>query len=148
MPKTYTNLLTHIIFATKERLPLIDDEIKFRLHAYLGGIVREIGGTAIIVGGVKDHVHLLVSLPPTLALSDVLRIIKTNSSRWMHEQNRKDFQWQTGFGAFSVSFGNVEKVKNYIAKQELHHQKTSFRAEFIDFLERSKMDFDEKFLWT
>jgi putative transposase len=148
MPKTYTNLLTHIIFSTKERLPLIDDKMKPRLHAYMGGIVREIGGVALIVGGINDHVHLLISLPPTLALSDVMRVVKTNSSRWMHEQNRPKFQWQSGFGAFSVSSANIEKVKKYIANQENHHQKQSFREEFIDFLNRSNMDFDEKFLWT
>jgi putative transposase len=77
-----------------------------------------------------------------------MRVVKTNSSRWMHEQSRPKFQWQTGFGAFSVSSANTEKVKNYIAKQEIQHQKQSFRDEFIDFLNRSNMEFDEKFLWS
>ena len=113
MPKTYTKLLSHVIFATKERQPIIDDEIKLRLHAYMGGIIRELGGTALVVGGVNDHVHLLIGLPPTLALSNVVRTLKTNSSRWMHEQNRNEFEWQRGFGAFSVSPTNLEAIKRY-----------------------------------
>jgi REP element-mobilizing transposase RayT len=147
MPKTYTNLLTHVVFSTKERLPLIENEIKPRLFAYLGGIVREIGGAALIVGGTNDHVHLLVGLPPTLALSDVVRTLKTNSSRWMHEQSSQKFEWQRGFGAFSVSSANIEGVKNYIANQEEHHKQVSFRDEFIEFLKRSNTPFDEQFLW-
>ena len=129
-------------------MPLIDADIKLRLHAYLGGIVRELGGTALIIGGTNDHVHLLIGLPPTLALSDVVRTIKTNSSRWMHEQGKTEFEWQRGFGAFSVSSANLDAIKRYIANQEEHHQKTTFRDEFIDFLQRSETEFDEKYLWN
>ncbi len=148
MPKTYTNLLTHVVFSAKERLPLIEDEIKPRLFADLGGIVREVGGKALITGGTSNHVHLLIGLPPTLALSDVVRVIKTNSSRWMHEQGFQKFEWQRGFGAFSVGSGNTETVKNYIAKQEEHHKKVDYQNEFTDFLKRSGVEFNEQYLWS
>lgn len=147
MPKTYTKLLTHVVFSTKERLPLIEYEIKPRLFAYLGGITRELGGTALIVGGTNDHVHLLIALPPTLALSEVVKKVKANSSRWMHAQNYPNFEWQRGFGAFSVSAANIEGVKNYIANQEQHHARFSFREEFVKFLDQTKIQFDEEFLW-
>lgn len=127
---------------------MIEGEIKPRLFAYLGGIVREVGGVAVIVGGTNDHVHLLIDLPPTLALSDVMRTVKTNSSRWMHEQGHNQFEWQRGFGAFSVSSANIEPVKSYIVNQELHHQKITFRDEFIGFLDRSRIDYEERYLWT
>ena len=148
MPKTYTKLLTHVVFSTKERLPIITDDIRPRLHAYMGGIVREVGGTALIIGGTADHVHLLVGLPPDLALSDVMRIVKTNSSRWMHELGNADFTWQRGFGAFSVSAANISLVTNYIANQEQHHQQKTFREEFIEFLQMSGIEFEDNYLWS
>jgi putative transposase len=91
MPHTFTNLLTHVIFSTKERAPLIKAELRPQLHAYLGGIVRETQGTAHTVNGTADHVHLLMSLPPVLAFSDAMRVLKTNSSRWVNEDKRVPF---------------------------------------------------------
>src|SRR5215813_4901355 len=122
MPHSFTNLLTHIVFSTKGRIPQINQELKPQLLAYMGGIVREIHGAALLINGTADHVHLLVRLPATVALADALRTIKTNSSRWVHERwpGRADFSWQTGYGAFSVSQSNAEAVLHYIAKQEAH----------------------------
>ncbi|HST50589.1 MAG TPA: IS200/IS605 family transposase [Pyrinomonadaceae bacterium] len=128
MSHTHTNLLIHIIFSTKDRMPLIDSDINPRLHAYLGGIVRELKGTALSVNGTMDHVHMLIGLPPTVALSDVVRVTKANSSRWIHEQIvDKKFGWQSGYGAFSVSQSKAQTVLAYIAHQEAHHRKISFK---------------------
>lgn len=114
----------------------------------MGGIVREIGGKAYIVNGTTDHVHLLISLPPALSLSDAVRVLKANSSRWMRgEKKASKFSWQSGYGAFSVSQSNVKAVAAYIEGQEAHHRKTSFREEFVAFLKKNAIEFDESFLW-
>jgi len=149
MSHTHTNLLTHIIFSTKDRMPLIDSDVKPRLHAYIGGIVRELKGTALSVNGTTDHVHLLVGLLPTVAISDAVRVIKANSSRWMREQVRVEkFGWQSGYGAFSVSQSNAQAVLAYISHQQEHHRKISFKEEFIAFLKKHDIQYDEHFLWA
>jgi REP element-mobilizing transposase RayT len=93
MPHTFTNLLTHVIFGTKNRVPIIGDDIGPQLHAYMGGIIRELNGKALAVNGTSDHIHLLISLPPALSLSDAMRVLKTNSSRWVKEGGREGFGW-------------------------------------------------------
>jgi putative transposase len=148
MPKTYTKLLTHVVFSTKERLPLISDDYRPRLHAYMGGIVRELGVTALIIGGTADHIHLLLGLPPDIALSEVMRVVKTNSSRWMLDSGSVDFSWQRGFGAFSVSAASISSVTHYIANQEQHHQQKSYRDEFVEFLQMSGIEFEDRYLWS
>ena len=147
MSHTYTNLLTHVVFSTKDRSELITDEIKPELHAYLGGLIKELKGKPIAINGVGDHVHLLVSLPPTISLSDALRFIKANSSKWVTDKFGKPFKWQKGYGAFSVSRSNVETVVKYIQNQEQHHRKFDFRTEFIEILRKSEVECDEQFLW-
>jgi REP element-mobilizing transposase RayT len=150
MAHTFTNLLTHIVFSTKNRTPQIDQELKPQLLAYMGGIAREINGVALLINGTVDHVHLLVRLPATVALADVLRVIKTNSSRWVHEKwpTRSAFAWQIGYGAFSVSQSKAETVLRYIANQEEHHRKVSFQQEMISYLRRNKIDYyDERYIW-
>jgi REP element-mobilizing transposase RayT len=149
MAHTFTNLLVHIIFSTKDRSPFIDTELKPKPHAYLGGIIREEKGKAYAINGTADHVHLLASLPPTIALADAPRTIKTNSSRWLHEQslNRRSFGWQTGYGAFSVIKSNAHEVVNYVVAQEEHHRRMTFQQEFIAFLERHGIKYDERYIW-
>lgn len=149
MPRTYTNLLTHIIFSTKQRQPFITDNIKPRLHSYIGGIFRELHGVAYNVGGVTDHVHLLVSMPPALSISDAVRTIKTNSSKWMKQQGDdfKSFEWQNGFGAFAVSQSNMNDVARYIAEQEEHHRTRTFQEEYIAFLERHGIEYDKRYVF-
>jgi REP-associated tyrosine transposase len=148
MPHTHTNLLAHVIFGTKDRMPLIAADCKPQLHAYMGGIVRELGGKAYVINGTSDHIHLLINLPPSLSLSDAVRVIKTNSSRWMKEQKgASKFGWQPGYAAFSVSQSNVKAVAAYIERQEEHHRKTSFRDEYVSFLKKHGVDFEERFLW-
>jgi putative transposase len=149
MAHTFTNLLMHIIFSTKDRMPLIDSELRAELHAYLGGMVREVKGKAYSINGTADHVHLLVSLPPTIALSEAMKFIKANSSRWASEKckQRKSFGWQTGYGAFSVSKSNVSSVIRYIESQEEHHRKISFQEEFVVFLKKHGIEYDERYIW-
>lgn len=147
MSHTYTNLLAHIVFSTKERLPLITDEIKPELFAYLGGLVKELKGKPIIINGMGDHVHLLASLPPTISIAEAMRFIKANSSKWITQKFGKPFNWQKGYGAFSVSRSNVDAVYKYIQNQEEHHKKIDFRAEFVGLLCKSEVEFDEQFLW-
>jgi putative transposase len=148
MPHTFTNLLAHIVFSTKDRMPLIDADVRPRLHAYMGGILRELKTTPLIINGVADHVHLLIGLPPTASVSENLRILKANSSKWLHETYRKPFAWQSGYGAFSVSQSNVDSVRKYIAGQEEHHRRMSFKDEFISLLRKHNIDFDEAFIWN
>ena len=147
MSHTYTNLLTHIVFSTKDRLPLITNEIKPELLAYLGSLVKELKGKPIIINGISDHVHLLVSLPPTVDVSTAMRFIKANSSKWVSQKFGKPFEWQKGYGAFSVSRSNVDAVAKYIQNQEPHHQKFDFRTEFMALLRKNDVDFDEDYLW-
>jgi putative transposase len=146
MPHTFTSLLTHVVFSTKDRAPLIKAEFRSHLHAYLGGIVREMQGTAFNINDTADHVHLLIALPTTIALSDVMRVLKTNSSRWVNEEKRTPFAWQAGYGAFSVSRSNARAVAEYIARQEEHHRRISFREEFIAFLRKHEIEFDERYI--
>ena len=122
MPSTHLSLHYHVVYSTKERQPLICPEWRERLHAYLGGIVRDLGGVPECVGGTTDHVHLLVGLKATHRLCDVLRDIKQLSSRWLHESiNLREFAWQDGYGAFTVSGNRRDAVKQYILNQAAHH---------------------------
>jgi putative transposase len=149
MAHTFTRLYFHIIFSTKHRQPLIDSELEERLHPYLGGIIRDMGGVAIRVGGVADHVHLLAQLPATLALADVVRDIKSNSSGWVHEtfSSRSDFAWQTGYGGFTVSKSKLPDLDLYIAGQKEHHAKEPFETELIRYLDNNEVDYDERFVF-
>jgi len=150
MPRSYTNLLYHIVFSTKDRRPLITADREERLYGYVGGIIRGLGGILLMINGVADHVHLLVKLRPDKSLSDVLRELKSNSSGWMHDvfPNAADFSWQNGYGAFTVSESQIGRVTHYIANQKSHHGERSFESEFIELLERNGIEFELKYLWT
>ena len=148
MGDSYTNLLYHIVFSTKDRRPLITPDYEVRLYDYIGGTIRELGGISLALNGTEDHLHALAKLRPDRALSDVLRKLKANASGWMHRvfPRLEDFTWQRGYGAFTVSQSNVREVSEYIARQKQHHQKTSFRDEFIQFLIANEIEFDERYL--
>jgi REP element-mobilizing transposase RayT len=149
MTHTFTHLATHVIFATKNRAPLINPNMKADLYAYMGGIVREMGGKAIHINGMPDHVHLLIYLPPTVAMAEAVRVLKANSSRWVHERWRdsRRFGWQRGYGAFSVSRTAIPDVERYIASQEQHHRKVTFEQEFLVLLKLHEIEYDERYLW-
>ena len=148
MPQSLSSLHCHIIFSTKHREPQINAEWQPRLFEYIGGILREKSSPLVSAGGISDHVHLLVSLHRTLAIADAVRLIKTNSSSWVHEELRiPEFRWQNGYGAFAVSYSNIEPVKNYIESQEQHHRTVSFQDEFREFLRRHNLEWDERYVW-
>jgi REP element-mobilizing transposase RayT len=148
MSRTFTNLLTHVIFSTKDREPLIVPELRTELYAYLGGLTRELKGRAYGINGTADHVHMMINLPPIVSISEALRFIKSNSSGWVHGKwPRKSFAWQLGYGAFSVSKSNISEVLKYLGTQETHHRKWTFKDEFIDFLARHEIDYDERYIW-
>lgn len=147
MPHTYTNLVFHIVFGTHGRIRLIRPEIKAELYAYMGALIKEKGGVPMIINGVEDHVHILLELPPNSSLSDVLRFVKANSSRWMKERFGRPFAWQKGFGAFSVSRSVVPAISKYILEQEKHHRGRDFQTEFTLLLQKNGVQFDEEFLW-
>jgi REP element-mobilizing transposase RayT len=149
MSHTFSSLLTHVVFSTHRREPLISGDFRGEMHAYLGGIVRELRGSALMVGGTGDHVHMLVKLPCDVAIADCMRVVKTNSSRWVHGKwpERRDFAWQAGYGAFSVSESNRDRVVKYIRQQEEHHRKMTFEEELVSFLKKQGIEFDERYLW-
>ena len=149
MSGTHTNLLYHLVFSTKQRMPMISDELAAELHPYLGGIVRGEHGEPLAIGGVSDHVHLLVKLKPTVAVSDFLRQLKANSSRWINEEKWKihKFGWQDGYGAFTVSRSQVERVTEYIRSQKEHHAMQNFQTEYLDLLVKHEVEYDERYLW-
>jgi REP element-mobilizing transposase RayT len=149
MPHTYSNVLIHVIFGTKDRRPTIVPEIRPRLFAYMGGIIHELGAAPLIVNGTDDHAHAFLGLPATLALADLLRVLKANSSRWVHEEfpAHRGFAWQSGYGAFSVSQSNADAVHEYVANQEEHHKHVTFQEEYIAFLKRHGIKYDERYVW-
>jgi putative transposase len=149
MAHTYTDLLVHVIFSTRDRVPLLDAELKPRLFAYMGGIVRELGATALLINGPTDHVHILLLLPAKIGLSEIIGKMKANSSGWVHREfpAKRNFAWQIGCGAFSVSHSQKQSVLDYIANQEEHHRKVSFQEEFVAFLKKHEIEYDEKYLW-
>lgn len=148
MPSTHLSLHYHIVFSTKERREIISDEWRPKLHAFLGGCLKTLDAVPEAIGGTRDHVHLLVGLRATHRLADVIKDFKTASSRWIHtEIGNQLFAWQTGYGAFTVSVSQLKNVKDYILRQEAHHRKKSFQDEYIELLNLSGIDYDEKYLW-
>ena len=147
MPSTHLSLHYHLVFGTKDRHPFLTHEYRDRVHAYLGGTVRGLGGVAITVGGTADHVHLLAGLKATHRLSDFMRELKHESSQWIHEELKlSKFAWQEGYGAFSVSRSDIDRVTQYIQNQEEHHRTRSFQEEYLEFLREAGIDFDPKYL--
>ncbi|MCD4831721.1 MAG: IS200/IS605 family transposase [Anaerohalosphaeraceae bacterium] len=140
---SYTNLNYHIVFSTKGRIPFLDEKIIERLSHYIAGIVKNSKAKLYAVNGLTDHMHLAVSLAPDRCLSDFMRILKTNSSRWIHETfpESKTFLWQDGYSAFTVSFSGLDKVIGYINNQHEHHKKLSFNEELIILLKKHNIEF-------
>ena len=144
MARTYTKLVYHIVFSTKERMPLITGEIRDRLYPYLGGVIRGEKGSLVEIGGVADHVHILARFGATVAVSEMVKRIKGNSSHWLSQEVGTWFAWQTGYGAFTVSESQVAAVRKYIQRQEEHHQRVSFKDELISLLRKHGIEFDEE----
>jgi REP element-mobilizing transposase RayT len=148
MSHTYCCSLFHCVFSTKERRKIIAPEIQPRLWAYMGGIAREHEMKALAVGGMDDHAHILLSLPSSLPIAKAMREIKSASSRWMHETcAMTSFEWQEGYGAFSIGQAQTPTTLAYITSQKEHHQKRDFQAEFIAFLKKHRIEFDPRYIW-
>jgi REP element-mobilizing transposase RayT len=148
MAHTYCSLLFHCVFSTKERRKIIPEELQERLWAYMGGIAREHDMKAIAVGGMEDHVHILLSLPSSKTVANAMREIKAGSSRWVHETcNIQVFEWQEGYGAFSIGQTQIDSTIAYIARQKEHHQKRDFQAEFVAFLKKHRIEYDARYVW-
>lgn len=148
MPSSYCSLLYHIVFGTKFRKPILDDSVREMTWNYIAGSITSKKGKALQIGGTADHIHILTSCSPTMALADLIRDIKANSSRWLHDEQRiLDFQWQTGYGAFTVSYSRLETVQSYVCNQAQHHHKKSFEQEYRQLLKRCGISFEEKYLF-
>ena len=146
---SFTQLIYHVVFATKYRRPTLDDSIQQRLYEYTGGTLRAKKGQAIEIGGTADHIHLLARLSASLAGADVVRDVKANSSRWMNESSEVvlPFEWQKGYGAFTVSYSRIETVRTYIRNQEEHHRTKTFQEEYTEFLNRHGIEFRPEYLF-
>jgi putative transposase len=148
MPQSHASLHCHIVFSTKHRHPWITPDAQPRLFEYIGGILRNNSSRLIAAGGTPDHVHLLASLSRTLAVADALRLIKSNSSGWLHEElGVAHFNWQTGFGAFAVSYSDIDQVTAYLANQEQHHRRATFQEEYLELLRRHDLEWDNRYVW-
>ncbi len=146
---SYTKLAYHIVFSTKYRRPIITEEVRERLYEYIGGTLRNIQGSLLEIGGIEDHLHLLTSLSPAKSVSDSVRDIKANASKWANElpETGNRFEWQKGYGAFTVSYSQIDFVRHYIQNQQEHHRTMSFEEEYVKILCRHEIEFEHKFLF-
>lgn len=142
--------LIHFVWSTRERRPMIEEPWQDRLYAFIGGVLKNKRAKMLAAGGVDDHVHVYASLPSTASLAEIAGAMKANSSRWVHEnvKGAKDFAWQEGYGAFSVSKSVEPTIVQYIRNQAEHHKKREFQAEFKLLLEKHEIDYDERYLWV
>ena len=149
MANTYTSLHYHIVFSTKNRQRSIAQGIEQRVWEYLGGIARRHKLTALQVGGTEDHIHALVLAPPTISPSQIAQLLKGDSSKWIHDEFRAlhGFAWQDGYSAFTVSKSNLPEIVRYIQTQREHHRKKTFQEEYLEFLQKHGIPYDERYLW-
>jgi len=150
MAHSYTCLLYHLVFSTKDREPWLHSDLRPRLWEYLSGAIRSEGGLCLLANGTSDDVHLLARLRQDKAISEILRSIKANPSGWLHDTFPKlrAFHWQDGYGAFTVSKSQMENVRCYIAGQEAHHRKHTFQQELMALLKAHDIEYDERYLWN
>ena|SRR6185503_19394034 len=148
MSHSFTCNLMHCTFSTKDRYRWINEDLEVRLWPYIGGIARENRMKALAIGGVADHLHALLSLPSTMGFAKAVQLIKGGSSKWIHEELRlRKFEWQAGYGAFSVSQSQVKKTIAYINNQKEHHRKRTFEEEFLQLLDKHKIDYDPRYVF-
>jgi putative transposase len=149
MPQSLSRVVVHIIFSTKDRQRLINPEIEKELFAYMATILNEHGAQPIKIDGTEDHVHILCGLPRTMALCDLLEKVKKRSSKWIKTKGPQysRFSWQGGYGVFSVGEYGIERVTRYITNQKNHHRMVTFKDEFREFLDRYRIEYDERYVW-
>ena len=147
MPQSLSQILVHRVLSTKNRKPLITDDIRDDLHAYIGGIVGNVSGTLLKAGSVENHVHLLIAHPRTCSPAHLVEAIKTGSSKWIKTKGARGFHWQNGYGAFSISPSHRGALEQYIASQRAHHRTTTFEQEYRNLLKKYGLAFDERYVW-
>ena len=149
MAGTFSQIYIQIVFAVKGRENLIGNSWKDELHKYISGIITNKGQKSIIVNGVSDHIHLFVGLKPSIVISDLVRDIKNNSGNFINDKKfvRGKFSWQEGYGTFSYAHSQIEQVYNYILNQEQHHHKKTFKEEYLYFLQKFEIEYNEKYLF-
>ena len=149
MAHSFTSSLYHCVYSTKNRAKIITPELQERRWPYMGGIARDNGMKALAIGGIEDHVHLLLSLPSTLAIARAIQLIKGNSFKWVHETfpDLAHFAWQEGYGAFSIGVSQIETTTAYIQNQAEHHRQKTFQEEFLSFLKKHVIEYDPRFVW-
>ena len=150
MSSTLTNLLYHIVFSTKNREPIITAPIRADLYKYIGGIVRSEGGVLLEIGGIPDHVHLVVRFKAEPSVATMVKIVKSKSAKWLNEQPKRPgrFEWQRGYAAFTISKSQLENVRAYVKNQEQHHRRKTFQEELRLLLDKHGVEYDERYLWT
>lgn len=149
MANSFIFMNIHYVFSTKNREELIDMELQQKLWPFMGGIARQNNMVAYAIGGTADHIHILLSLPGSISPAKAIQLIKSGSSKWIHENfpDKSGFAWQTGYAAFSISISNREKVIKYILHQEEHHRVVTFQQEYLSFLNNSNINYDERYVW-
>jgi len=149
MANTYTQIHIHFVFAVKYRKAIIHTNWRNELYRYISGIIKNCNHKLLAINGTADHIHILIGIRPVQSISELMKTIKQNSSKWINQNKftNTHFEWQEGYGAFSYSKSQLKAVIRYIENQESHHKKQSFREEFVDFLEKSEVDYDEKFIF-
>jgi putative transposase len=149
MPQSLSSILIHLVFSTKNREPFITEAIESELHPYLATIFRELKSPSLAIKGTSDHIHILFSLARTIVIADVVQEVKTESSKWIKRNGAEfwNFQWQRGYGAFSIGQSQVAEVKRYIARQEIHHRRITFQEEYRKFLGSYGIEYDERYVW-
>ncbi|MBI1766406.1 MAG: IS200/IS605 family transposase [Acidobacteria bacterium] len=149
MPQSLSSILIHLVFSTKHREPFITADIELDLHDYLGGIFRRCECPSLLIGGTADHIHALVVLSRTKTVASIVEDVKSSSSKWIKTKGAawQAFQWQAGYGAFSVSQSGLEKVKSYIANQKQHHGQTAFQDEYRLLCQKHGIEIDERYVW-
>ena len=150
MSNTYSRLLFHVVFSVKERRNLISSELRKRLYPYICGVAKQNNFTVISIGGTDNHIHILLSLKPDMAVAKAVQLIKGGSSKWLHENfaDLKIFSWQEGYGVFTVSSSMAETIKKYIMNHRQHHKKMNFQNEYLEFLKRNNINFELKYLFS
>jgi len=150
MAQSHSFLLVHLVFSTKNRAPVLNNEIRPALHAYLATVARNAGCECYRVGGIADHVHLAIRLSRTISVATLVEELKTSSSKWLKTQSPglTEFAWQSGYGAFSVGPTELEALRRYIENQEEHHKTRTFQEEYIAFLKKYGVEYDERYVWS
>ena len=149
MSQSLANILVHIIFSTKDRQPLINQSVEGQLHAYMAAVFKKYDSPALIIGGIENHVHILFALSKKYSLSKILEDVKKCSSKWIKTvcPDCGKFYWQNGYGAFSIGFSGKSAAINYIKNQKEHHRNKTFQEEFLEFLNKYQMSYDERYIW-